>query len=74
MNGMELREGSGNDAGKTKEDDEFNVVWVVDSSQLPFHRAERYHQFHTVGVGAEAWWVWRSVCVVGVEARRVWVW
>jgi hypothetical protein len=35
--------------GKPQEADEINVVWVVDSDslrQLPFYRAEVYHQFH----------------------------
>lgn len=32
------------------EDDMVNVVWVYDSSALPFHRAEAYHQFHN-GIG-----------------------
>ncbi|GFR42666.1 hypothetical protein Agub_g3477 [Astrephomene gubernaculifera] len=46
--GMVLREGRGNDMerGRPTEDDVLNSVWVVDSDQLPFHRAERYHQFH----------------------------
>jgi hypothetical protein len=49
---MELRAGGGNvyDNGRPVEGDEFNVVWVVDSNQLPFYRAERYHQFHN-GIG-----------------------
>lgn len=52
VNGMELREGSGNEwkDGKPTEDDLLNVVWVVDSAQLPFYRAEVYHQFHN-GLG-----------------------
>jgi hypothetical protein len=33
-----------------RENDEINVVWVVDSEQLPFYRAEMYHQFHN-GLG-----------------------
>ncbi|KAF5843306.1 hypothetical protein DUNSADRAFT_108 [Dunaliella salina] len=50
--GMELREGSGNvwNGNKPSEDDILNVVWVVDSKQLPFYRAEKYHQYHT-GMG-----------------------
>lgn len=36
--------------GKPQEADEINVVWVVDSEQLPFYRAEVYHQFHN-GLG-----------------------
>ncbi|GIL63728.1 hypothetical protein Vafri_17744 [Volvox africanus] len=50
--GMELREGRGNAMswrGPT-EDDILNTVWVVDSGQLPFYRAERFHQFHN-GLG-----------------------
>ncbi|GIL79093.1 hypothetical protein Vretifemale_8383 [Volvox reticuliferus] len=50
--GMKLQEGRGNAMswrGPT-EDDILNTVWVVDSSQLPFYRAERYHQFHN-GLG-----------------------
>lgn len=52
VNNMELREGSGNEYnfGRASEDDLFNVVWVVDSTKLPFYRAERYHQFHS-GIG-----------------------
>jgi hypothetical protein len=38
------------DNGRPVEGDECNVVWVVDSNQLPFYRAERYHQFHN-GIG-----------------------
>jgi len=45
VNGMELREGHGS-GGQAREGDEVGVVWVVDSQQLPFYRAERYHQFH----------------------------
>ncbi|GLC60026.1 hypothetical protein PLESTB_001565000 [Pleodorina starrii] len=50
--GMELREGRGNVMGRggATEDDILNTVWVVDSAQLPFYRAERYHQFHN-GLG-----------------------
>lgn len=53
VNGMELREGKGNTFmnGKPTEDDLLNVVWVVDSNERPFYRAERYHQFHN-GIGA----------------------
>lgn len=36
--------------GAPREGDEINVVWVVDSKQLPFYRAEVYHQFHN-GLG-----------------------
>jgi len=36
--------------GAPVEGDEINVVWVVDSEQLPFYRAEVYHQFHN-GLG-----------------------
>lgn len=36
--------------GAARENDEMNVVWVVDSGQLPFYRAEVYHQFHN-GLG-----------------------
>mmetsp|Transcript_10268 Transcript_10268/g.25555 ORF Transcript_10268/g.25555 Transcript_10268/m.25555 type:complete len:315 (-) Transcript_10268:124-1068(-) len=66
VNGMELREGKGGAWEKVtrqsqeaikvgsderiNEDDLLNVVWVVDSTSLPFYRAERYHQFHT-GIG-----------------------
>lgn len=49
---MELRAGRGR-GGDSNEGDELGVVWVVDSSTLPFHRAERYHQFHP-GLGMEA--------------------
>ena len=59
MNGMQLREGRGNafEAGKPREGDELNVVWVVDSNALPFYRAERYHQFHN-GIGEAFPKVW----------------
>ena len=41
MNGMELREGDGNDGeGGVREGDKMNVVWIVDSDKLPFYRAE----------------------------------
>lgn len=53
VNGMDLREGAGGawrEDGRPAEDDLLNVVWVVDSDALPFHAAERYHQFHT-GIG-----------------------
>uniref|UniRef100_A0A383W0J3 peptide-methionine (S)-S-oxide reductase n=1 Tax=Tetradesmus obliquus TaxID=3088 RepID=A0A383W0J3_TETOB len=52
VNGMELREGKGNvyERGQPVEGDEINVVWVVDSDELPFYRAEVYHQFHN-GLG-----------------------
>eukprot|EP00983_Pelagomonas_calceolata_P070830 1150939-Pelagomonas_calceolata.AAC.2 len=58
VNGMELREGSGNvwNGNKPSEDDILNVVWVVDSKQLPFYRAEKYHQYHT-GIGKMFPWV-----------------
>jgi hypothetical protein len=40
VNGMELREGKGNvyERGQPMEGDELNVVWVVDSDELPFYR------------------------------------
>lgn len=52
VNGMQLREGRGNQhkGGEPQEGDELNVVWVVDSGALPFYQAERYHQFHN-GMG-----------------------
>ncbi len=31
--------------GKGDEGDALNVVWVMDTAQFPFYRAERYHQF-----------------------------
>ena len=40
VNGMELREGDGNDGEGGREGDKMNVVWVVDSDKLPFYRAE----------------------------------
>lgn len=50
-NKMELREGDGNSSPDgAAEGDRFNTVWVLDSNQLPFHRAEAYHQFHD-GIG-----------------------
>ncbi|PRW05953.1 Peptide methionine sulfoxide reductase [Chlorella sorokiniana] len=36
--------------GAPVEGDEFNTVWVLDSNQLGFNRAEQYHQFHN-GLG-----------------------
>lgn len=53
VNGMRLLPGSGNEfdaSGRASEGDEFNTVWVVDSTQLGFNRAEKYHQFHN-GIG-----------------------
>jgi len=54
VNGMDLKEGAGNEfqglVRKPTEDDLMNVVWVVDSNQLPFYKAEQYHQFHN-GIG-----------------------
>eukprot|EP00199_Chlamydomonas_sp_CCMP681_P006926 CAMPEP_0119107442 /NCGR_PEP_ID=MMETSP1180-20130426/10152_1 /TAXON_ID=3052 ORGANISM="Chlamydomonas cf sp, Strain CCMP681" /NCGR_SAMPLE_ID=MMETSP1180 /ASSEMBLY_ACC=CAM_ASM_000741 /LENGTH=283 /DNA_ID=CAMNT_0007092929 /DNA_START=115 /DNA_END=966 /DNA_ORIENTATION=+ len=54
VNKMELREGSGGEylpgQRKATEEDLVNVVWVVDSTKLPFNRAERYHQYHN-GIG-----------------------
>ena len=51
---MDLREGAGNEnqgpLGAPTEGDELNTVWVVDSTKLPFFRAEVYHQFHN-GLG-----------------------
>jgi hypothetical protein len=50
-NGMQLREGDGNSSPDgAAEGDRFNSVWVLDSSRLPFYRAEAYHQFHD-GIG-----------------------
>ena len=40
VNGMELREGDGNDGEGGREGDKMNVVWIVDSDKLPFYRAE----------------------------------
>lgn len=37
-------------SGAPTEGDEFNTVWVLDSNQLGFNRAEQYHQFHN-GLG-----------------------
>eukprot|EP00879_Flechtneria_rotunda_P005275 GHRR01005561.1.p1 GENE.GHRR01005561.1~~GHRR01005561.1.p1 ORF type:complete len:301 (+),score=93.10 GHRR01005561.1:176-1078(+) len=54
VNNMELRVGRGNvyEQGVPKEGDDINVVWVVDSNELPFYRAEVYHQFHN-GLGKQ---------------------
>lgn len=48
VNGMKLVQGSGNEFldGKPLEDDKINTVYILDSNDLPFHRAELYHQFH----------------------------
>ena len=55
VNGMDLREGKGNENkglfGKPTEDDLLNVVWIVDSNERPFYQAEVYHQYHN-GIGA----------------------
>ena len=37
-------------SGSPLEGDEFNTVWILDSNQLGFNRAEQYHQFHN-GLG-----------------------
>lgn len=53
VNGMRLVAGAGGDfdaRGKPLEDDEINTVWVLDSTVLPFNRAEKWHQFHS-GLG-----------------------
>jgi len=49
---MKLVSGEGNAfvGGRATESDIVNTVFVVDSTQLPFHRAESYHQFHD-GIG-----------------------
>ena len=54
VNGMDLRPGSGNvysgTFGQTaSEGDLLNVVWVIDSNEFPFFRAEVYHQYVCVG-------------------------
>lgn len=50
-NGMELRAGDGNSpADGAAEGDRFNTVWILDTGALPFHLAEKYHQFHD-GIG-----------------------
>lgn len=52
-NNMRLLPGNGNEydaSGKPMEGDEFNTVWVLDSTLLPFNQAEKYHQFHN-GIG-----------------------
>jgi peptide methionine sulfoxide reductase MsrA len=49
VHGMRLAAGAGGGPGpdgRPLEGDELNTVWVVDSSVLPFHPAEQYHQFH----------------------------
>ncbi|KAI7837662.1 hypothetical protein COHA_008524 [Chlorella ohadii] len=53
VNGMKLLPGNGNTydaSGAPAEGDEFNTVWILDSNQLGFNRAEQYHQFHN-GLG-----------------------
>lgn len=54
VNGMDLREGKGNENkgifGQPTEDDLLNVVWMVDSNERPFYQAEVYHQYHN-GIG-----------------------
>ena len=42
MNGMQLREGDGNDGEGGKEGDKLNVVWIVDSDKLAFYRAGQW--------------------------------
>ena len=50
--GMDLVAGIGNPAfGPVREHDHINRVYIVDSMQLPFHKAEIYHQYHN-GIGA----------------------
>ena len=48
VNNMDLREGTGNEnqgpLGAPTEGDELNTVWVVDSTKLPFFRAEVYQK------------------------------
>jgi len=48
VHGMTLKPGVGNviSAGRPSEGDEPGTVWVYDSSSLPFHRAEAWHQMH----------------------------
>lgn len=36
--------------GVARENDEINKVYIMDSAQFPFYRAEQYHQFHN-GIG-----------------------
>ena len=48
---MDLREGSGNEYkgglfGRPTEDDLLNVVWVVDSGNLPFYRVSKRNVVH----------------------------
>ena len=54
VNGMDLREGAGNEnvglLSSPTEGDVLNTVWVIDSDKFPFFRAEVYHQFHN-GLG-----------------------
>ena len=48
VNGMTLKPGVGNvlTKGKASEGDEPGTVWIYDSTALPFHRAEAWHQMH----------------------------
>lgn len=48
VNNMKLVRGYGNDFvdGKPLENDRVNTVYILDSNDLPFNRAELYHQFH----------------------------
>lgn len=51
MNKMELLQGSGNDIAEPgREGDKLNKIFIVDSDNLPFHKAELYHQYHN-GIG-----------------------
>lgn len=48
VHGMTLTPGAGNSlaGGKASEGDVLGTVWVYDSTALPFHRAEAWHQMH----------------------------
>jgi NH3-dependent NAD+ synthetase len=52
VNNMKLVRSEGNRfvGGKATEDDAVNTVYIVDSTELPFHQAEIYHQYHN-GIG-----------------------
>jgi peptide methionine sulfoxide reductase MsrA len=83
--GVQLREGQGR-AGEgggggaatggaavagADEGDEVGVVWVVDSSRLPFYRAEQYHQYHRGLEGAFPASYLRGQREVALKAGRI---
>lgn len=71
MHGMRLVEGRGNEyeRGQPSEPDALNIVYILDSSQLPFYRAEQYHQFHNGGAGGAG--QLEALLAAGVLPRQI---